>query len=79
MFSAGVVLYTLLCGYEPFYGITDNELIAKNKKADIDFKGEEWECVSKEAKDLVLWCTNKDPYKRCTPKRALSHPFLKPA
>ena len=31
VYSVGCVAYTLLCGYEPFYGQTDAALIAANK------------------------------------------------
>lgn len=43
MFSAGVTLYVLLCGYEPFYGETDAELMDTNKAAKIEFIDGDWE------------------------------------
>lgn len=42
VFSAGVTLYVMLCGYEPFYGESDAELIAANRQAELDFPNEEW-------------------------------------
>jgi serine/threonine protein kinase len=42
VYSAGVTLYVLLCGYEPFYGESDAELIAANKAAIIDYPEEDW-------------------------------------
>lgn len=43
IFSAGVTLYVLLCGYEPFYGETDAELMAANKAAKVEFPADDWE------------------------------------
>lgn len=51
--QVGVVAYTLLCGYEPFYGVTDKQLIAANKLAEYEFHDPEWTRISHEAKDLV--------------------------
>lgn len=53
--QAGAVLYVCLCGYEPFFGITDTEVKEANKKAVFAF-AEGWEEVSDSAKDLVGWC-----------------------
>lgn len=53
MFSVGVVTYTMLCGYEPFFGVNDEELIQMNKSVEYEFEEPEWENISDEAKDLV--------------------------
>ena len=37
MFSVGCVVYTLLCGYEPFFGETEQELIENNKSCKAQF------------------------------------------
>jgi tRNA A-37 threonylcarbamoyl transferase component Bud32 len=41
-FSAGVILYVLLCGYEPFFGEDERELTAVNTKAKVEFPEEDW-------------------------------------
>ena len=53
MFSAGVVAYTMLCGYEPFFGVNDEELIQMNKRVDYEFEEPEWANISDDAKDMV--------------------------
>jgi serine/threonine protein kinase len=76
VFSAGVTLYVMLCGYEPFYGETEKELIEANKKADIDFPEADWKGASDDARDLVLKMTKADPRERLTAKEALQHPWM---
>jgi len=53
IWSAGVILYIMLCGYPPFYGNTDREILEAVKKTEYDFEGPEWLEVTKEAKDLI--------------------------
>ena len=76
VFSAGVTLYVMLCGYEPFYGETEKELIEANKKADIEFPETDWKLVSDDARDLVLKMTKADPRERLSAKDALQHPWM---
>ena len=76
VFSAGVTLYVMLCGYEPFYGETDAELIAANKEADVDYPDSDWNLVSREARDLVEKMLMQDPHTRISAKAALQHPWI---
>lgn len=77
IFSTGVTLYVMLCGYEPFYGETEAELVAANKKSEnVDFPEEEWAQVSPEAIDLVKRMMDPNPNTRCNAKQALLHPWL---
>ena len=46
-------MYICLCGYEPFFGMNEEQLIAANKKAVFEFHPVEWCGVSDAAKDLV--------------------------
>lgn len=47
------MLYILLCGYPPFYGQTDPQILEAVKKGKYDFSGAEWKHVSDLAKDLI--------------------------
>ena len=53
IWSAGVILYILLCGYPPFYGNTDHEILQAVKKMKFDFSGDEWTGVSTDVRDLI--------------------------
>jgi len=53
MWSAGCILYILLCGYPPFYGSNEKEVMRMISKGKFDFDGEEWRVVSNNAKDLI--------------------------
>lgn len=46
-------MYICLCGYEPFFGVNEEQLIAANKKSAFEFHPVEWCGVSDSAKDLV--------------------------
>jgi calcium-dependent protein kinase len=43
----------MLCGYPPFYGNSDKEILDAVEAMEFDFEGAEWMGVSKEAKDLI--------------------------
>ena len=77
VYSAGVTLYVMLCGYEPFYGETDQELVDANQKSDVEFPKEDWKNVSKDARSLVKLLMEKDTSKRPSAKDALLHPWFR--
>mmetsp|Transcript_38952 Transcript_38952/g.43069 ORF Transcript_38952/g.43069 Transcript_38952/m.43069 type:complete len:785 (-) Transcript_38952:464-2818(-) len=76
VFSAGVTLYIMLCGYEPFYGETDKELIDANRNAILEFSDGGWDRVSPEARGLVENMLEVDPNKRISASEALKHPWI---
>ena len=76
MWSAGCMLYILLCGYPPFYGDDNQEILQMVSKGVFDFDGEEWDDISKEAKDLIKKLITK-PERRLTAAEALKHPFIR--
>lgn len=76
IWSAGVMLYIMLCGYPPFYGENDKQILQSVLEGDFDFEDDVWDAVSEEAKDLVAkWLTKESD--RISPKEALAHPWLK--
>lgn len=76
VFSAGVTLYVMLCGYEPFYGETDADLVAANKTAKLDFPSSDWKKISCEAKNLVKRMMEPDPNRRLSAREALQDSWI---
>ncbi|CAN0015061.1 unnamed protein product [Ectocarpus sp. 6 AP-2014] len=76
IFSAGVVLYICLCGFEPFFGVTEKDVIAANREAVFEFPPEAWDNVSEGAKDLIRQMMEPDPARRITPHEALRHSWI---
>lgn len=76
VFSAGVTLYVMLCGYEPFYGESDMELIAANKVAKVEYPDSDWRGISRSARDLVEKMLIQDPHQRISAAEALNHSWI---
>lgn len=76
MWSAGVILYILLCGYPPFLAETEKEVLELVKNGQYDFDDEVWDNVSNDAKDLIKNLLTKQQ-KRYTAAQALEHPWIK--
>jgi calcium-dependent protein kinase len=66
IWSIGVILYVLLCGYTPFQGKDIEEIFNSIRKGEVHFDYEEFESVSEEAKDLVKKMLQVDTEKRLT-------------
>eukprot|EP01069_Polyplicarium_translucidae_P001351 Polyplicarium_translucidae@DN1633_c0_g1_i1.p1 len=76
IWSAGVILYILLCGYPPFHGKDNKEILRKVKIGDYSFEPQHWKRVSDPGKDLVRRLLTYDPRKRLAAADALQHPWL---
>ncbi|PAN36498.1 hypothetical protein PAHAL_6G288100 [Panicum hallii] len=79
VWSAGVMLYILLCGVPPFWGDNDEKIAQAILRGGIDFNREPWPRVSGNAKDLVRRMLDPDPSTRLTARQVLEHPWLKNA
>lgn len=75
--SCGVIMYILLCGYPPFYGETDNDVLSKVKAGQFSFSGPEWRRVSDDAMDLIRKLLRINPKDRYTAEDALKHPWIR--
>ncbi|MFQ6631728.1 hypothetical protein Gotur_010052 [Gossypium turneri] len=79
VWSAGVILYILLCGVPPFWAETEQGVAQAIIRSVIDFKRDPWPKVSDNAKDLVKKMLNPDPKQRLTAQEVLEHPWLQNA
>uniref|UniRef100_A0A2P2JFL7 non-specific serine/threonine protein kinase n=1 Tax=Rhizophora mucronata TaxID=61149 RepID=A0A2P2JFL7_RHIMU len=71
VWSAGVILYILLCGVPPFWAETEQGVAQAILRSIIDFKRDPWPKVSDNAKDLVKKMLNPDPKLRLTAQQVL--------
>lgn len=68
MYSIGVIMYILLCGYPPFE--PEEGII------DLEFPSPEWDSIQDSVKKLISLLLDKDPSKRPTAEQCLQHPWI---
>ncbi|KAI0698908.1 kinase-like domain-containing protein [Cytidiella melzeri] len=77
MWALGCVLYTLLCGFPPFYDEKIDELTRKVAMGHYTFLSPWWDPISATAKDLITHLLCVDPAQRYTIDEFLGHPWCK--
>jgi len=76
LWSCGIILYIMLCGYPPFTGASDADVLANIRKGDVQFQLDDWKQVSSSATDLVRQLLQVNAAERCVAKEALKHPWI---
>ena len=76
VWSCGIIMYIILCGYPPFNGDTDSEILNRIKEGKFVFPSEEWGNVSNEAKDLISCMLKFNPDERYSASDCLKHKWF---
>ena len=76
MWSFGVILYILLCGYPPFRDKAEKQLFMKIRAGVYEFHAKYWDRVSDDAKDLIRRLLVVNPVERYTVDDALAHAWV---
>jgi len=79
LWSTGVILYILLCGFPPFYEEELPALFDSILNARYDFPSPWWDKVSDGAKSCVKQLLELDPTKRLTAEQVKDHEWIKTA
>uniref|UniRef100_A0A7S4QYK2 Calcium-dependent protein kinase 1 n=1 Tax=Alexandrium monilatum TaxID=311494 RepID=A0A7S4QYK2_9DINO len=77
LWSLGVIMYVLLCGYPPFHGENDADVLAKVRLGNFSFNVSDWKNVSEDAKNLIRMLLKMNPRDRYTAEQALNHNWVK--
>lgn len=77
MWALGCVLYTLLCGFPPFYDESIQVLTEKVARGQYTFLSPWWDDISKSAQDLISHLLTVDPEQRYSIKEFLAHPWIR--
>lgn len=76
LWSVGVIMYILLCGFPPFYAEDDDEAFDQIIAGVFEYPDPYWTEISMEAKDLINHLLVVDSASRYTAKQALQHPWI---
>jgi len=77
IWSVGVIMYVMLCGYPPFAGDNDAAVLKKVRTGNFTFPANDWKNVSEDAKSLIRNMLKMQPQDRFTAEQTLNHTWIK--
>jgi calcium-dependent protein kinase len=76
MWSVGVILFVLLCGYPPFADENQSALFQSIRMGDWSFDEQDWAEISDDAKEVIRNLLVVDPLRRWTAREALDSKWM---
>eukprot|EP01010_Urceolus_cornutus_P005339 NODE_921_length_1229_cov_214.134746_g701_i0.p1 GENE.NODE_921_length_1229_cov_214.134746_g701_i0~~NODE_921_length_1229_cov_214.134746_g701_i0.p1 ORF type:complete len:234 (+),score=31.09 NODE_921_length_1229_cov_214.134746_g701_i0:372-1073(+) len=76
LWSVGVIVYVLVCGFCPFFDDNMPALFKSITTGQYSFPSPDWDTISDDCKDLVRHLLMVNPKERYTPEQALAHPWI---
>ncbi|CAP33887.2 Protein CBG15711 [Caenorhabditis briggsae] len=76
--ALGVIMYTLLAGYAPFYHRKQLMMLRIIQQGKYEFRNEQWNNITPDAKNLISQLLQVDVTKRITSKECLTHEWMVP-
>lgn len=77
VWSVGIILYILLCGFPPFNGESDDDIMEAVVRGKFSFFHRSFEKVSSEGKNLIKKILTKNPQKRPSAEEVLEQSWFK--
>ncbi|AEE82414.1 calcium-dependent protein kinase 27 [Arabidopsis thaliana] len=77
IWSAGIILYILLCGKSPFVKEPEGQMFNEIKSLEIDYSEEPWPLRDSRAIHLVKRMLDRNPKERISAAEVLGHPWMK--
>lgn len=76
IWSCGVISFILLCGFPPFSGDTDPQILGKVREGAFEFKSPEWDPISTGCKNLITQMLTLDVSCRPSAADLVHNPWL---
>lgn len=76
MWACGVVMYTLLAGFPPFWHRRQYQMLKSIMEGKYAFRSPEWDSITEPPKDLIRKLLTMEPQSRISAKDALKHEFF---